>query len=119
MRLLFDAALPPSLSYEAPEDVELLRWKGGAVSDAELVRAAAEQGCRGVILLGRDSLAPHGLRAVARELGVALIATSTHDPIQAKHYLLKNLSALRRSLADHDSLLVLAAEVRPGLTEGA
>lgn len=113
MRLLYDAALPQSLAHEAPADVELRRWAGDAVPDAEVVSAAAGQGCRGVILLGRDSLASSDLRAAAREFGVALIATSTSDPIQAKRCLIKNLRALRLSLADHDSILVLAAEVRP------
>lgn len=112
VRLLYDAVLPQSLSHEAPAHVELLRWDGGDVSDASLVRAAAEKGCRGVVLLGRDSLDQSDLRQIGREVGVALVAAATHNPIDAKRHLLKNLDALRRALSKHDCLLVFAAEVR-------
>ena len=113
MRLLYDAVLPQSLSHEAPAGVELLRWDGGDVPDASLVRAAAERGCRGVVLLGRDSLEQSDLREIGRGVGVALVAAATHNPIDAKRHLLKNLDALRRALAKHDCLLIFAAEVRP------
>ena len=113
MRLLYDAVLPQSLFLEAPAGVEFERWDGPDVSDAELVRASGERGCRGVILWGRDSLQQADLRETARKAGVALVAVEAGDPIDAKQRILKNLSALRRKLADHDCLLVLANEVRP------
>lgn len=113
LRLLYDAALPQSLSHEAPAGVELERWNGADVSDGHLVLSAAESGCRGVVLLGRDSLEQSDLREVAREAGVALIAAATDNPVEAKQRILKHLDALRRELPDHDCLLVFAAEVRP------
>lgn len=116
MRLLYDAVLPQGLSHEAPAGVELVRWDGGDVTDADLVRAASERGYRGVVLLGRESLEQSDLRRVAREVGVALAATATHNPVEAKRHLLKNLDALRQELPNHQCLLVLAAEVRPDPT---
>ena len=113
MRLLYDAVLPQSLAHEAPEGVELERWSGADVADTDLVRTAAERGCRGVILLGRESLEQPDLRNAAREVGVALIATVTDNPIEAKRRILNNISALRQNLPDHDCLLIFAADVRP------
>ena len=113
MRLLYDAVLPQSLSHEAPADVDLVRWHGADVSDTDLVRATAESRCRGMILLGRDALEQPRLREVAREAGVVLVAVATDSPIEAKNRVLRNLTALRRNLPNHDCLLVLSAEVRP------
>ena len=113
MRLLYDAVLPQSLSLEAPAEVEFQRWDGSDVSDADLVRASEERGCRGVILWGRDSLQQADLRDTAQQAGVALVAVEADNPIEAKQRVLKNLSSLRRKLAEHDCLLVLANEVRP------
>ncbi|MCY4069132.1 MAG: hypothetical protein OXE79_08530 [Acidimicrobiaceae bacterium] len=113
MRLLYDAVLPRSLSNEAPAGVELLRWDGGAVSDQELVSAAAERRCRGLILLGGGSLEQPDLRKAAEESGVALIAAATESPFEAKQRVLKHLGKIRKAAADHDCLLVLAVEVRP------
>ena len=79
VRLLYDAVLPQSLSHEAPAGVELVRWDGADVPDADLVKAAAERGCRGVVLLGWDSLEQSDLRDIGREVGVALVATATHN----------------------------------------
>lgn len=113
MRLLYDAVLPQSLSHEAPAGVELVRWDGADVPDADLVKAAPERGCRGVVLLGRDSLEQSDLRDIGREAGVAFVAAATHNPMEAKRNVLKNLDALRRGLANHECLLVFASEVRP------
>ena len=116
MRLLYDAVLPQSLSHEAPAGVELVRWDGADVPDAALIAAAVERGCRGVVLLGRDSLEQSDLRKVGREVGVALVATATHNPVEAKRHLLENLAALRQELSNQECLLVFAAEVRPDPT---
>ena len=113
MRLLYDAVFPQSLSLEAPVEVECDRWDGDDVADADLVRDAGDRGYRGVILWGGESLQQADLRVTARDSGVALVAVEADDPIDAKQRILKNLSALRRKLADHDCLLVLANEVRP------
>lgn len=113
VRFLCDAVLPQSLSYEAPAGMEFVRWDGADTSDTGLVRAAAERGCRAVILLGRESLEQSDLRKVAREAGIALVATATESPIKAKRNILKNLNALRAELSDHECLLVFATEVRP------
>ena len=113
MKLLYDAVLPQSLSHEAPAGVELERWDGADVSDTELARAAAEKGCRAVILLGRDALEQTELRAAAREVGVALVSAATDDPVKAKRNILQNLDAVRKELANHEWLLVFASEVRP------
>ena len=66
-----------------------------------------------MIFLGRDSLEQPDLRRLARELGVALIAVATDDPIEAKRRIIKNRKALRRLLDNQDCVLVLSNEVRP------
>lgn len=112
MRLLYDAVLPSSLAFEAPAEAEFVRWDGGDVSDAELVRESGDRGFRGVVLWGRDSLQQADLPETAHEVGVALVAVEANDPIVAKQRILKNLSALLRELSEHDCLVVLANEVR-------
>ena len=113
MRLLYDARLPRSLALEVDATLELERWMGGSVTDAELVQAAASGDFVGVILLDRDSLSQVEVRTAAQEAGVALIAVEADGPLEAKLRVLKNSSRLRRSLSQHDCLLVLANEVRP------
>lgn len=117
MRLLYDARLPQSLEFEAraaPDGtaIDFVRWSGAGVSDADLIRTAAKDGFAGVVLLGGDSLAQAHLRITANEAGIALVAIAAEDPLEAKRHLLRNLASLRRSLAKHDCLLVLASEVR-------
>ncbi|MCY3947962.1 MAG: hypothetical protein OXF61_02035 [Acidimicrobiaceae bacterium] len=117
MRLLYDSRLPQSLEFEARAApagtaVDFVRWSGGGVSDAELIRAAAEDGFAGLVLLDRDSLSQVALRTTAREVGIALIAIAAEDPLEAKQRLLRNLAPLRRALLEHDCLVVLANAVR-------
>ena len=112
MWLLYDAVLPQSLSDEAPSSL-LRRWSGADESDEDLVRFVSDQGGRGLILLGRDSLEQPDLRRLARELGIALVAIATDDPIEAKRRVLNNLTALRHLLDREACLLVLANAVRP------
>lgn len=112
MRLLYDSVLPRSLSLESPAGVVLERWDGSDVSDSELVGQSAEQGYRGVIFWGRESLQQFELKESAQEAGVALIAVEADDPKAAKQRILKNLPALRRELGSSDCVLVLANEVR-------
>ena len=113
VKLLYDAVLPPSLSVEARGTLELHRWDGADAADTELIRSAANGGYRGVIFLDRSSLDQPGLRETAEEAGVALVAIAARDPIEAKQHILRNAPSLRRELADHDRLLVLASKVRP------
>ncbi len=117
MRLLFDARLPQSLAVEAgaagPGAVEFVRWSGGDVSDTEFLESAARQRFDCVVLLDRDSLDQAELRATASRAGVAVVAVVADDPFEAKRRLVWNMAALRRSLSEHDCLLVFANEVRP------
>lgn len=117
MRLLCDARLPQGIEFEtnaapAGHAIDFVRWSGPGIADVELMRAAAANGYAGVILLGRDSLMQPDVRITARGAGLALIAIATENPLEAKKYLLKNLASLRRSLAQHDCLVVLANAVR-------
>ena len=118
MWLLYDAVLPQSLADEA-RSLDLQRWDGPDVTDEELVRFVSQQGGRGVLFLGRDSLEQPDLRRLASELGVALIAAATDDPIEAKRRIIKNRKALRRLLDSHDCVLVLSNEVRPAPQESS
>ena len=111
--LLYDAVLPQSLSSEATGALRFVRWDQKEQPDMALVRMAAARNYRGVVFFERDSLQQPDLQEKARQAGVALIAVDAEDPIQAKERLINNSSRLRRALADHDCLLVLAREVRP------
>ena len=113
MRLLFDAVLPQTLALEAPDEFGLERWDGSEVSDAELVQAAADRKCQGLILLGRDSLEQPDLRTVAQMHGVGLVAVATNSPIEAKQRVLNHLSAITSGLAHHECLVLFASGVRP------
>lgn len=117
MRLLYDSRLPQGLEFEAHAApagtaIDFVRWSGGGISDADLVRAEAENGFVGVVLLDRDSLSQADLRTTAQEVGIALIAIASEDPLEAKQRLLRNLASLRRALLEHDCILVLANAVR-------
>lgn len=113
MRFLYDAVLPQNLAQEAPAGVTLDRWEGGDEPDSALIRTAADRGYRGVLFYDRDSLEQPDLRRLASERDVALVAVDARDPIEAKIRLLRQLPRIRRMLADHQCLLVLAGEVRP------
>lgn len=117
MKLLYDARLPQGLEFEARAAsdgvaIDFVRWSGAGVSDADLIRTAADGGFAGVVLLDRDSLSQADLRTTAREVGIALIAIASEDPLEAKQRLLRNLTSLRRTLLKHDCILVLANAVR-------
>ena len=113
MRLLYDSGLPQSLSHEAPADLALVRWEGTDVPDADFVRTAAEQGFRGVVLLGPDALAQQVLLHAARATGLVLVATATGDPMDAKRHILRNLKTIQQMVPFHHLLIVFASKVRP------
>lgn len=112
-RWLCDAVLPRSLAEEAPPGVEFLRWTGADTEDAPLVYEAARRGCRGVMLYEKDSLEQTGLHEAAIGTGLTLVAVDARDPIEAKSRIVANWPRLRRMAALHDTLLVLARQVRP------
>lgn len=113
MRLLIDAVLPESTASEAPAGVTIVRFSESGVSDEELLRIAARDGYRAAVLFDRSSLSQPGLRQLARELGVGLVAVQADDPVEAKERLLLNLDHLRQALASASVVLVLASEARP------
>jgi len=113
VKLLVDAILPETVVTEAPPGVEVLRWSEGDVSDEDLLRAGARQGARGVVFLDRRSLYQPGLREVAAQLGVALVAVEVNDPVEAKERLFQNLDHVRNALTMSEAVLVLAHEARP------
>ncbi|WP_419842996.1 hypothetical protein [Candidatus Poriferisodalis sp.] len=113
MRILYDARLPRGLEVEARGAVSLVRWTGDMVTDVELVQTAADEQFDGVLFLDRDSLAQYDVQLTANSLGMALIAVEAGSPFEAKRRVLNNIMRLRRALARHDCLLILAAEVRP------
>lgn len=113
MRLLVDALFPSSIESEAPPGTSLVRWAGADAADEDLVRSAAHDGYRGVVVLDRRSLQQPGLRELALELGVALVAIEAEDPVEAKDRLFRNIGGLRRELQSSGIVLVLSDEVRP------
>lgn len=113
MKLLVDALLPETIEAEAPPGVEVVRWAGGDVSDEDLLRAGAQAGARAIVLFDRRSLYQPGLRELAAELGVGLLAVEADDPVEAKERLFKNLDGVRRVLHTSEAVLILAHEARP------
>lgn len=112
MKFLVDAVFPATLTTDAPAGIDFVRWTDSAEQDSELVRYAATKSFRGVIFFDRNSLAQPGLRQLAEELGVALIAVDAPDPIYARERLLHNAERLRSILTDTQFVLILASEVR-------
>ncbi len=113
VKLLVDATFPETVETEAPAGVEVLRWPGGEVSDEDLLRAGAHQGTRGVVFFDRRSLYQPGLRELAAELRLALLAVEADDPVDAKDRLLQNLAHVRKVLNTCEVVLILANEARP------
>jgi hypothetical protein len=113
VRLLVDAMLPETVVTEAPPGVEVLRWSGGDVSDEDLLRAGAHEDVRAVVFLDRRSLYQPGLRELAAQLQVALVAIEADDPVEAKDRLFQNLDHVRKALNTCEVVLVLAHDARP------
>lgn len=105
--------LPETVVTEAPPGVEVLRWSGGDVSDEDLLRAGAHEDVRAVVFLDRRSLYQPGLRELAAQLRVALVAIEADDPVEAKDRLFQNLDHVRKALNRCEVVLVLAHEARP------
>ncbi len=113
MRFLIDAVLPASLATEAPPGIDFERWeKTRDQKDNDLVYYAAKKGIRGVIFFGRNSLKQPGLRQLAEEKGIALVAIDASDPIQARERLLRHIIKLPSKLSENQFFLILASEVR-------
>jgi hypothetical protein len=113
VKLLVDSHFPATTAVEAPTGLELIRWTGGTAKDEDLVRKAADLRVRGLVLLDRRALQQPGLRELAEQLGVALVAVEAGDPIEAKERLLRNVDHLRKALALSNVVLLLAHEARP------
>lgn len=112
MRLLVDAALPASIVSDAPAGVTFVRFADSVVSDEDFLRTAARRDCRAAVFLDRNSLSQPGLRELANELGIGLVAVQADDPVEAKERLLANFDHLRQALTESSVVLVLATEAR-------
>ena len=123
MKFLVDAALPATLAAEAPVGIVFERWEEPAVQDSDLIHYAAHHGLSGVIFCDRNSLKQPGLRQLAEELGIALVAIDASDPIQARDRLLRHIERIRSALTETKCVLVLSSEVRslepPSLSDTA
>jgi hypothetical protein len=113
MRLLVDAMLPETIVSDAPAGVTFLRFTGSDVSDEDFLRTAALQNCRAAVVFDRNSLSQPGLRELATELGIGLVAVQAEDPVEAKERLLANFEHLLQALTGSSVVLVLATEARP------
>lgn len=113
MKFLVDAVLPATLNAEAPANISFERWKKPVAQDTELISHAAAEGFRGVVFFGRNSLEQPGIRQLAEESGIALIAIDASDPIQARDRLLSHIERIRTILNETRFVLVLASEARP------
>ena len=112
MKLLVDAILPETVVTEAPPGVDVRRWSHGDISDEDLLREGARQGVRAVVFFDRRSLYQPGLRELATQLGVALVAIDAAGPVEAKDRLFQNMDHLRNALMNSEAILVLAHQAR-------
>ncbi len=113
MKLLIDTVLPATLTADAPAGIDFERWKkSDGQNDSDLLYYAAKEGFRGVVFLDRISLEQPGMRQLAKELGIALIAIDASDPIQARERLIRHSARLRRKLGESQFVLILGSEVR-------
>jgi hypothetical protein len=110
---MVDSVFPATLVSDAPAGASLLRFTGSDVTDVELVRMAARENCRAVVFFDRKSLSQPGVREVAQEVGVGLVAVQAGDPVEAKERLLANFEHLRKALSESSVVIVLAVEARP------
>jgi hypothetical protein len=83
MRVLADATFPASIALPTAAGVEVVRYDGAAIDDAQLLRYAAEAGFAAVLLLGRDSIADGSIVEEARGLAITIIVTVSENPLEA------------------------------------
>src|SRR5262245_45546032 len=78
----------------------------GASSDAHLVSVASSEEFAGVVFIGRETLGRVDLLDAAKQLGVAIIATEAHNPVDALDYLRRNEREMRKRVRPGAALLI-------------
>ncbi len=96
MRLLLDAAFPEAAEGIGRPSFPVERWRGGDVSDRELLDAADSAGFTAVAFVGLQVLARTDVVEAARRLAIQLVVTTSDDPQNAERDLGQHLAALAR-----------------------
>jgi len=111
-RLLADAGFPASIEQSRTLGLEISRWAGERVSDAELVAECRQLDFDGILFLGLQPLISSSLRARARNLNVLLAATVEDDPFEAARAVGNSLAQLEKSTQRGEIYKILSREVR-------
>jgi hypothetical protein len=97
MRLLLDQSFPETASsFNTQGSVEIDRWTGATLTDADFIASAAELDYDAVVFLGRSFVADMRSLALAVARGVRVIVTASDEPMRATTDLSRQLSSVAR-----------------------
>ncbi len=113
MRVLVDAALPASITHDAPSSITYVRWTQGDQPDDGLVRHAAEDGFQAVVFYGSHALLQPSVIGPAAELGIVLLAVDAKSPVDAKKYVIGSTNKIRHAVTKGSSSIINSQGVHP------
>lgn len=97
MRFLADASFPTSICQPNAHGINIDRYSGRRVDDAELLSFASSNGYAAVLMLGSEVLADP-LVAGHPKGKVNIVVTVSHNPIEAVEQLLPRLDEVVKRL---------------------
>jgi hypothetical protein len=112
MRWLCDESFPHLVQQQGFRDLELLRWSGEGLSNAELVREAARSGFSAVAVIGGRFLIDRGMLEASAVNRVPLIVMHEDEPMAAALLLSVHVQAIARRLDPERLLYVFTSEIR-------
>lgn len=112
MRLLADQSFPASIEHNRTLEVEIVRWSGERVSDADLLRECTALGAAGVLFLGVQALLSDEVRRTGHDLGLYVGATLEDNPFTASRTVGNLLPVLSREARPRTIHVLLARELR-------
>lgn len=111
MKVLVDGAMPDRVTRPNAWGIPVSR-RTRAGSDEDLLRSAAQDGFRAVVVLGREMASLPAIRALVGEVKIALVLTAADNPLTAAAYLEAHLG--RMNTLEPGMLYVLRADgIRP------
>lgn len=113
MRVLVDAALPASITHDAPSSITYVRWARGDQPDDGLVVHAAEEGFQAVVFYGSHALLQPSVTGPAADLGIVLLAVDAKSPVDAKQYVVRSTNKIRHAVTKGISSIVNSQGVHP------
>ena len=115
IRLLCDAGIPDIERYEMPAGVAVAPWRGSdSTDDLGIIETAARSEYDGVVFISSMILHREKVQVLAKEHGIAVIAVSSDDPLEAKLRIIECAPRIPGLLADGARLIALK---KPGPAE--